>query len=151
MYGKKFNNIKIFIDSDVIISSLLSSTGASYQLLHYFKDIDKYISIYSKQELLIVIERMKIDQYKFQELLENSIKVIDIEESIKDIKINYNKYTLDENDAHIVAGNRLSSVNFLVSYNTKHFREEQIKRDFNIIVITPGIFIQYLRSMNNKR
>ena len=56
---------KVFFDSDVVISSLISTTGASYLLLDN-KDISKNISNFSLKELNIVIDRLKIPKSKFK-------------------------------------------------------------------------------------
>lgn len=126
--------MKVFVDSDVVISSLISNTGASAQLLKTNNNIAKIISNLSKKELKIVMTRLKIDK----PLPKLKIVIIDNFEK-------YSAYSTDPNDAHIVAGAHQAKVNFLITYNLKHYRVERIKQDLNIIVMTPGIFLQYLR------
>ena len=43
-------SLKVFVDSDVVISSLLSSTGAAYFLLHNIDAVELSISNLSLQE-----------------------------------------------------------------------------------------------------
>lgn len=138
---------KVFVDSDVIISSLVSSTGASYFLLNQTSNLEFYISNISQKELIEVADRLKISQNKLQNLLKKRFKEVQIEDLAK-IRLNYSEYTVDLDDIHIVAGARQSKVNFLISYNTRHFKIDRIKQDFNIVVMTPAIFLQYLRSID---
>jgi predicted nucleic acid-binding protein len=53
--------MRVFIDSDVVISSLLSSTGAAYFLLNQ-SEIEPVISSISQKELQIVVKRMGLKE-----------------------------------------------------------------------------------------
>lgn len=136
----------VFVDSDVIISSLISSKGAAYYLLHKQK-LSRFISNISLQELEIVVERLKIDKKKFIQLIKSRFQTIELIDPIDAVKEQYKKYTSDINDAHIVAGAHKAQTTFLVSYNIKHFKATKLKEDFNIILITPAKFLQYLKSL----
>lgn len=139
--------LKVFVDSDVIISSLISSTGAAHFLLHQTTDLELFISSVSKRELDEVVARLSLENKKLTELIDKRITKINLKEEISEIKSKYEDYVLDINDAHIVAGAKASSAQFLVSYNTKHFKADKLKEDFKIILITPATILQYLRSL----
>ena len=139
--------IKLFLDSDVIISSLYSSRGAAYQLINHTRN-SFYISSASLRELEIVTQRLNINKNKLDKIVKDKFKVIDINLDTQEIIKKYGKYVFDKNDAHIIAGTDLSKVPFLISYNLKHYQIEVVKRDLGIIIITPGIFLQYLRSLS---
>lgn len=126
--------MKIFVDSDVVISSLISNTGAAYQLLNSNNDLIKIISNLSQKELKIVMARLKIDK---------PMPILEII-NIKNIK-KYPVYSTGPNDSHIVAGADQSKSRFLITYNLKHYKIDKIKQDLDIIVMTPGTFLQYLR------
>ena len=138
--------LKVFVDSDVIISSLISSTGAAYLLLNQEK-LDLAISSISLEELKIVVERLDISKDKLNALIKRRFKIVSLNDSLKKIKLEHKDYVSDINDAHIVAGAREGKVKFLISYNTKHFKAEKLKEDFNIILVTPAKLLQYLRSL----
>ena len=138
--------LKVFVDSDVIISSLISSTGAAYLLLNQEK-LDLAISSISLEELKIVVERLDISKDKLNALIKRRFKIVSLNDSLKKIKLEHKDYVSDINDAHIVAGAREGKVKFLISYNTKHFKAEKLKEDFNIILATPAKLLQYLRSL----
>ncbi len=135
--------MKIFLDSDVIISSVISSLGAAYLLIHEVKDLDKFISNISLEELSIVANRLNIAPPRLKSLINNRFEIVNLKDSRE-----FSKYTFDFNDSHIVAGAKKAKVKFLITYNIRHFNIEKVKQDLDIMVITPGKFLQYLRSVN---
>ncbi len=139
--------LKIFLDSDVVISSLISNSGAAYLLINNVKDLDLYISNLSQIELEIVVERLSIDKNLLIEVVNNRFQKVNLEESNETIKEQYGDYVLDINDAHIVAGANKGQVRFLISYNLRHYKLDKIKADFGVIALTPAQFLQYLRSL----
>ncbi|MBI2326261.1 PIN domain-containing protein [Candidatus Collierbacteria bacterium] len=138
--------MKIFIDSDVIVSSLISSSGAS-RILLYQEDLIPIISSHSHSELTIVVKRMSLDQDLFEQLIQNRLKIIPLNRKTEDLKLEYQTYVTDINDAHIVAGAHAADVRYLITYNLRHFQIEKIKNKLNILTLTPSQFIQYLRSL----
>lgn len=145
------NALSVFVDSDVVTSSLLSTKGASHFLLHQGlgkKSLDFFISNLSLQELKIVANRLKIKVDDLDKLVVERFKIIKLQESSKSLEQKYGKYVLDLNDTHIIAGAKESGAKFLLSYNIRHFKVDLIKRDSNVIVMTPALFLQYLRSRN---
>lgn len=139
--------LKIFADSDVIISSLISSTGAAFLLLNQTDEIQSYISNVSLQELKIVVERLNLSEIKLNNLISNKFSIVQLNRSLNEVKSEFSKYVLDIDDAHIVAGAQEASAQFLISYNTKHFKADKLKEKFNLILTTPANLLQYLRSI----
>ena len=137
----------LFVDSDVVISSLLSSKGAAYLLTRQTKDIKLCISNISQKELETVVSRLRISQDKLQLLIEKSFDLIELKQTLDQIKKEFGNYITDIDDAHIVLGAKESKARFLITYNIKHYKVEKIKQDFSILIMTPGQFIQYLRSL----
>ncbi len=136
----------VFIDTDVIISSLLSTQGAAYLLLQQRK-MKLYISSYSLKEAEIVVKRLDIKPQKLRGLIDKPLIIIPLRSSLWQIQSSYKQYVTDLDDAHIVAGAKEAKTKFLISYNIKHFKVDGIKRDLGITILTPGSFIQYLRSL----
>lgn len=54
---------KVFVDSDVIISSLISDKGAAYFIIHE-TDLQLFISDKSREELEKVCDRLGLDKNK---------------------------------------------------------------------------------------
>lgn len=138
--------IPVFVDSDVIISSLLSSTGAAHFLLNETNDLSLFISTLSKEELERVAERLHIEKEALDALLQERFSTIALDNN-EQIKKEYRDYVLDNNDAHVAAGADSAKARFLISYNIRHFKIDKMREDLGIIVVTPAIFIQYLRSL----
>lgn len=135
----------VFIDTDVIISSLLSPKGISFYLLN--QNIYAHISTISLPEIKKVMKRLKIDPNTLKTLIQSRLKTVDMNQSLAEIQQTYATYVSDRDDAHILAGAVVAKAQFLITYNTKHFHREKIKDQFKLLIMTPALFLQYLRSL----
>lgn len=138
--------IKIFIDSDVVISSLLSQTGASNVVIQS-TSLSSFISDFSYEELIRIINKLKIDKKKLEKILKNRLKIIKLKKDKEEILTQFKKYTYDIEDVHIVAGAVESNSKFLITFNIKDYKIEKIYQDLSIKIILPGELLQYLRSL----
>ena len=139
--------ISVFFDSDVVISSFISQTGAAYYLVHTNK-IEKYMSNFSSSEVeRSLVTKLSVESEKAKGYLKKHFKQINLKKSFEEIRTAYSFYVHDQFDAHIVAGAREAGARCIVTYNMKDYKIELIKRDFEILVITPANFLQYLRSL----
>lgn len=139
--------IRVFVDSDVIISSLISKSGAAYTLLHDTPQIELYISNYSVLELNQVISRLNISPEALSKLITASLNTIKVDLPYEKVQREFADYVRDPHDAHIVAGAKEARAVFLVSYNIRHFVTDKLNDDFKLTLLTPGLFLQYLRSL----
>lgn len=139
--------VKVFVDSDVVISSLLSQKGAAYLLLSTQKP-NFIISDFSKKELEKVALRLRLEQSQLQDLIRKKFKVIKLKKEMPKIKEEYKNYSTDVDDTHIIAGAKSVRAKFLLTYNVKHFQRQKIREDLGIIVLTPAQYLQYLRSLD---
>lgn len=137
--------MRVFLDSDVIISSLISTTGAAH-IITTLDKLDLFISNYSINETSKVAKRQSLDIKKLKKLFDKH-NVVQIEKSLKEVKEEYKQYVSDINDAHVVAGAVLSKSDFLITYNLRHYLIDKIKSELRIIIFTPARFLQYLRSL----
>ena len=136
--------VKVLLDTNVLISALLSQTGASYELINN-QNIIKISSSTIKAELIEVSRRLNIQILEVQSIL-RKINVKPIGISKVDIIKLYSEFVTDMEDSHVLASAVSLKSKFLLTHNTKHYKEEKIKSDFGIIVIKPGFFLQFLRS-----
>lgn len=139
--------IKVFFDSDVVISSFLSDRGAARVLLKIVT-IERLITDLSQKEILRSTKKLSVSQENLNTHIRSHFKQTGLSEKPKIIRDKYRNYVSDENDAHIVRGAIKSKAKFILTYNNKHFNQEKIKNDLDILVMTPGKFLQYLRSQN---
>lgn len=138
---------KVFFDSDVVISSFLSNKGAAHVLLKNVT-IECLITDISQKEILRVAKKLSLSQENLITHVKSHFKQTGLLEKPKLIKDKYRIYVSDENDAHVVHGAIKSKAKFILTYNNRHFNQEKIKNDLDILVMTPGKFLQYLRSRN---
>lgn len=141
--------LKVFVDSDVIISSLISKLGAAYFLINE-ASFKFFISNISLKELKIVVKKLRLENETLEKLIKKQFYIMPLETNLKKIKEKYKDYVMDINDCHIIAGAVKSRAKFLVTYNLRHFKIDKIKRDFNLLIMTPAIFLQYLRSLERR-
>lgn len=135
---------KIFLDTDVVIASLLSKTktGASYLLIND-KNIEKIVSHSVVEEVKYVSKRYGIDRDLVNEVI-NKFEVFKFKLTKKQTKYTYGKYVLDQKDSHVVAGAHMSNSKYLLTFNTKHYLSTDIKIDLKIFIKRPGEFLQHL-------
>lgn len=140
--------IKIFIDSDVVISSVISSKGASNIVVqNKYNHLRSFISNFSYEELNRTADKLGIDKSKMEKILKNKFKLVKLKQGKEEILNKYGNHTYDIEDAHIVAGAVEAKSKFLVTFNTKDYKADKIYQDFGIRVIVPGELLQYLRSL----
>lgn len=133
---------KVFLDSDVVISSLISDKGAAHFIIHE-TNLQFFVSNRSVEELEKVTARLGLNRNKLTNIVKKKINVI----KLKEIKENFKNYTWDFDDVHIIAGAKEAKAKYLLSYNIKDFKVDKIIQELKIIVITPARFLQYLRSL----
>lgn len=137
------DQIKVFLDSDVFISALLSHKGASFEILNNIS-IYKIITKTIQEEVVDVAKRLDISLTQVN--IFQKIKIISIKLDKTRIVRSYLSYVLDIEDSHVIAGAHSARTQFLLTHNTKHYHQELIKKDLKIITMKPGNFLQYLRS-----
>lgn len=136
--------LKVFIDSDVIISAMISKSGAAWQII-YHPNITALISNYSLSEINIVVQRLKIKPKSSRQII-SACKQLQIPTTAEQIGLSYSQYTHDPFDSHIIAGAVAAKTNFIVSYNLRDYKPKLIRRKLNITMLSPGQFLQYLRT-----
>lgn len=143
------SRIRVFVDSDVVVSSLLSSRGAAYLLLagpHSYYRL--YISDVSAAEITTVGRRLHIPTDKIKRFLSSRFRKVILKRTDQNIQGRYRSCVKDVDDAHIVAGAVKTGARFLLTYNRKDYCVETVKRRYRIMIFTPAEFLQYLRALN---
>ncbi len=138
------DKIKVFLDSDVLISALLSKTGASFEILRNSK-ITKVISKAIETEVHDVIARLNLDTQPNDVLQDIEIVTLKLEKAR--LSKMYVSYVIDEEDSHVVAGAMKAKVKFLLTHNIRHYHVVRIKNNLELNVMKPGLFLQYLRNL----
>ena len=134
-------SITVYLDSDVVISALLSQKGAAFWLMQEIPGLKIILSSLSMEEIVNVTNRKAID---IPEGFFSNVELCEIEPT-GSISSEFNKYVNDPNDRFIVYSAMRAQVDYLITYNVKDYKLAEILTDFNIITHTPGDFLQYLR------
>jgi predicted nucleic acid-binding protein len=130
-----------------MISSLISKSGAAHTLLHDNRQLELCVSNLSIAELEKVVNRLHLEVEDLHNLISKRLTTINIDQSLDLVKQQFAIYVHDIDDAHIVAGAKVAQVTFIVSYNIRDFKADKLNQDFQIVLLTPGLFLQYLRSL----
>ncbi len=133
---------KVFFDSDVIISALISDRGAAY-LTTRDSRLERLVSDEIYAECKKVVGRLALAQAALTQLVK---KLTLKKTSAKYQPPDYLKYVIDPGDVHVIAGANLTKSKILVTYSQKDFRAELITQALGILLMTPGQLLQYLRS-----
>ena len=139
-------DLRVYVDSDVIISSIISPKGAAFYLINE-ASIKRFISNKSQEEIKRVASELSLNQKNLNEIIKNRFSKVELKASLEKIKKKYSEYVKDQNDAHIVAGAHAVNSKFIISYNQKDYNSDKIKENLSIIMMTPAKFLQYLRSL----
>lgn len=107
--------IKVFLDSDVLISALLSQTGASFEIIKNPK-ITKVISKTVEEEICEVASRLNISSPVNTLLKETEVVTLKLEKTR--LSKLYVPYVLDMEDSHVVAGAQKAKVAFLLTLSS---------------------------------
>ncbi|OGG08768.1 hypothetical protein A2154_03805 [Candidatus Gottesmanbacteria bacterium RBG_16_43_7] len=127
-----------------MVSAIISQKGAAYELLGK-KSIALITSVTVNKEVKEVARRLKISIPKKIFLV---VKVIQINLDKPELTKRYSRSVIDAEDTHVVAGAVKAESDFLLIYNTRHYKVEHIKQKYGIHIMKPGKFLQYLRSVN---
>lgn len=138
------DSIAIFLDSDVIIAALLSEKGASSKIVKS-RTFKKFVSKAIKKEVDEVAKRLHI-RIPGKNWFE-TIHVITLDVTRERLAKKYFTYVSDLEDSHVVAGAVRSKSSFLLTHNLKHYKIDLIEQKLKVVVLNPGQFLQYLRSI----
>lgn len=124
--------MKVFFDASVIIAALLSQTGGSAFLFEYIK-IGKIIGITSLTAIDEILEEDKPGKlHRSKRELEKFISSsgLLIRERINEQDIAPYQGMIDTEDAHLIAGAKLTKCEYLVTLDKKHLLKADIQKQF---------------------
>lgn len=109
--------MRVFFDASVIIAAILSETGGSSLLFKYVKK-NKIIGITSQTAVDEILEkdkskRIKKSRKEIKEFIANSGLIV--REQIKLEAIELYQSQVDLEDAHLIAGSKLTKCSYLVT------------------------------------
>jgi len=140
---KKSKIYQIIIDTNVMVSALRSSQGASYRLLNLVKDDDKRFRINVSTALILeyeaVLKREIHRQGKDMAVIDRFIDDIVSLADRHPIFYLLRPHLKDADDDFILELAFSSGADYIVTYNTSNFRQAKM---FGTGAVTPKTFLQ---------
>lgn len=132
---------RCFLDSDVVISALISDQGAAYELLTNGGVAKLYTSPYVLKEVERAVIKFKLDRKRFRFFTDRLSMGSNASGTDTSGLVN------DPNDGPIIGGAIANRCYFLITFNLKDYRIDEIEKRHNVTVLRPGEYLQYLRSL----
>lgn len=141
--------MRVYFDASVIIAALLSPTGGSSELLELVsKGIIKGIT--SQTVIEEVLEEDKPRKLKkSKEEIERFITASSllVRKNVTSNEIAPYEDLIDAEDAHLVAGAKLTRCSYLVSLDKKHLLKSDIKKKFlPLHIVSPKELLEEIES-----
>lgn len=123
---------RVFFDASIIIAALLSKTGGSFLLFQYIKT-GRIIGITSQTAIDETLEedkpkRIKRSKEEIEQFIASSGLIV--RESITLEEVAPYQNLVDIEDAHLIAGAKLTKCTYLVTLDKKHLLREDIQKRF---------------------
>ncbi len=139
---------RVFLDSSVLISGVISQTGASSAILD-LGEAGEIIIVLSKG---VLVETDRVFEKKFPHLIgefrrfiKNLSPIIIDEASPQEIR--EAEKIIDKGDASILAVAKKENISYLVSLDIKHFHTLKVRQHLKIPVVTPAQFLGEFRNI----
>ena len=138
--------LRVFLDTSALIAGIASSKGAAREVLR-LAEIG-LIEIFVSRQVIVEADRnmeAKLPEMlnEYRAFIENLSPVLVDDPHPREIR----KYLsiINSDDAPILAAAVSSGVNYLVTWDTKHFIKKKIQLDSDLKIVTPGEFLRYFR------
>ena len=137
---------RVFLDTNVLIAGLASRTGASAAILD-LGETEEILTILSRQ---VLVEADRVLLAKFPQLLERYRAFMKnlapiLADDPKLALLQEARKVIDADDAPILAAAKQEGVDYLVTLNTRHFHNPDVRAFLARPVMTPAEFITAFR------
>lgn len=149
-----FSVIGIFLDTNVYISGLISSEGASNAILYaaeagaFQVHITPFVILEAKE---VLADRFKTPSAfdKFQELID-SMRPITVKVTENEVQSVY-EHCNDLSDAPLLAVALKSKARYYITLDKKAFKIKRFRKPRHLTIVTPGEFMKILRRVIGDR
>jgi predicted nucleic acid-binding protein len=139
---------RVFLDTSALIAGVVSSTGAAHEVLRLAEAglielvISRQVLIEADRNLSTKLPAVVPDYERLLKALKPSVVEDPAPEAVEEARL-----VIHHNDAPILAAAREANVDYLVSWNTKHFPTRSVKDFVTFPVVTPGELLTAFRRM----
>ena len=137
---------QVFIDTSALIAGILSPTGAAHEVLrlceaHVVQAVmSRQVLVEADRNLADKLPALLLDYRTFLKHLTPRIVADPPRESVERAK-----ELIHHNDAPILAAALLANVDYLVTWNTRHFQKKAVRDAAPFPIVTPGEFLEAFR------
>ena len=139
---------RVFLDSSVLISGVISQTGASSAILD-LGEAGEIIIVLSKG---VLVETDRVFEKKFPGLvgefrgfIKNLSPIVTADPTAQEIR--EAESVIDKDDAPILAAAKKVNVHYLVSLDTRHFHAPKARQYLRNPIVTPAQFLAEFRNI----
>lgn len=143
---------KVFLDTSALIAGIISPTGAAHEILRMCEiglielfmskqvitEADRNIS--SKLPALILDYRLLMQA--LAPIMAEDPPLNEVERFVK---------IIHDQDAPILASAVRAKVDYLITWNTRHFLKSEVKAAVNFKIMTPGEFLEQFRQFLSEK
>ena len=137
---------QVFIDTSALIAGILSPTGAAHEVLrlceaHVVQAVmSRQVLVETDRNLADKLPALLLDYRAFLKHLAPRIVADPPRASVERAK-----ELIHHNDAPILAAALLANVDYLVTWNTRHFQKKAVRDATPFPIVTPGEFLEAFR------
>jgi len=138
--------IKIFLDSNIFITGLGSTTGASADILRLIQSAN--LEVFTSKLVVDEVGRnlaKKLPKYLpiyFKVLSETGINIYS---NIRNINTQISNWISKHSDVVIFSTAQKLKIDYFITLNRKHFYQKEVKKLANFKIITPAEFLVIFR------
>jgi putative PIN family toxin of toxin-antitoxin system len=141
--------MRVYFDASIVIAALLSPTGGLAQLFRFIK-LGIITGITSQTVVEEVMEEDKTKRIKrsideIEQFIDKSELIV--REAITDEELEPYQDQVDREDAHLIAGAKLTKCTHLVTLDKKHLLRSDIQEKFlPLLIVSPKEVLEEIAS-----
>lgn len=142
---------RVFLDSSVLVSGVISQTGASSAILD-LGEAGEIVIVLSKG---VLIETDRVFEKKFpglvgefREFIKNLAPIVTTDPTAREIR--EAESVIDKDDAPILAVAGKVNIHYLVGLDTRHFHTPKARQYLQSPIVTPAQFLTEFRQIFEK-
>ena len=137
---------KVFLDTSALIAGILSPTGAAHEVLRLCEA--GVVQAVVSRQVLVEADRNLSNKLpsvlpEYRVFLKQLLPVVVEDPSID--AVDQASGVIHRNDAPILAAAIESQVDFLITWNTRHFQIKSVRSYTRFPILTPGEFLETFR------
>ena len=137
---------KVFLDTSALIAGVISTTGAAREVLRLCET--GVVEVFVSRQVLTEADRNFSEKlpnliHDFRELIQEMSPVLLGDPSEKEVK--EASKSIHHKDAPILAAAINGDMDYLITWDTRHFHKPSVRKAVHFKIMTPGEFLEEFR------